>query len=90
MNNHSLPGAKYNGCGFMTCVVTYIVSSISFHAKLLALLLNKLSFKVVNSIAICVFVSGMVLAILGALYVPELLFVSEICISVSGALLYVM
>jgi hypothetical protein len=53
-------------------------------------MLNYLSFKTVNLIGGAVFVCGMVLAVMGAMYLPALLFVSEVFISVSGALLYVM
>ena len=90
LDAHKLPGAKYNGYGFMTCVVTYIVSSILFHVKLLAVLLRKMSFRTINICASCVFILGMVCVILGGMFVPELLFVAEILISSSGALLYVM
>eukprot|EP00703_Trepomonas_sp_PC1_P002832 JAP93774.1 Transmembrane domain-containing protein [Trepomonas sp. PC1] len=90
LNEHDLPGKKYSGCGFMTCVVTYIVSSIAFHVKLLSVFMSKFSFRAISIAASAVFIAGLASAIIGGMYIPEMLFLSEILLSSSGALLYVM
>ncbi|CAL6034062.1 Conserved_hypothetical protein [Hexamita inflata] len=86
---HDMPGKKYNGYGFMTCLLTFVITGTVLHMKLLSLILQKMKFMTSIYMGVALFVLGLVLIVVGAMYVPELLFAAEILISYAGSQIYV-
>ncbi|CAL6037498.1 Transmembrane_domain-containing protein [Hexamita inflata] len=85
---HNMPGKKYNGYGFTTCVLSFICSGLVLQTKLSAIL-SKLSFKSQIYVGISIFSIGLTLTYVGAVYTPELLFVAEILLSFSGCQIHI-
>ena len=77
-------GKKYNGFGFLTCVLTFILAGTFLHMKLLSLILSKMKFLTSIYFAVGLFILGLVCIIIGAMFIPEFLFVAEILISYAG------
>ncbi|CAL6090242.1 Conserved_hypothetical protein [Hexamita inflata] len=86
---HDMPGKKYNGYGFMTCLLTFVITGTVLHMKLLSLILQKMKFMTSIYMGVALFILGLILIVVGALYVPELLFAAEILISYAGSQIYV-
>lgn len=83
-------GKKFNGYGFFVCLFTFSVSGFVLHIKLLSVLLHRFSFRSIILFSGSLYILGLLCAIIGCEYVPELLFISEILISTNGSLIYVL
>ncbi|CAL6099784.1 Conserved_hypothetical protein [Hexamita inflata] len=86
---YNMPGKKYNGYGFMTCLLTFVITGTVMHMKLLSLILQKMKFMASIYMGVALFITGLILIVIGAMYIPELLFAAEILISYAGCQIYV-
>ncbi|CAL6041646.1 Conserved_hypothetical protein [Hexamita inflata] len=87
-DSHDMPGKKYNGKGFYVCLLTFIFSGTILHMKLVSIILQKMKFMTQIYMGVAIFIVGLALIPVGAMYVPELLFISEILISYAGCQIY--
>lgn len=84
-----LAGKKYQGYGFLVCLFFFAFSGFLLHIKLLSLFLRKLSFQTIIYLSAFLYELALFLVIVGAYWLPEMLFISEILIAFTGALIYV-